>query len=237
MPLKSRALNKFNHAWTNNIVNLRRMDHASNVRPQAPDQIFTADEPAPDGTLKIHCGPAALKLAEKAGSNSSIFVGVEGSISINETGQADVPFFTTDFETRVAYFRLKGAEVAHVYGVHYDMDITGAGHPVFHSQFGSMTQLYESVCEHLRVDGHLKDCAGHILRNVRTPTAQMDFFSVFTQLCADHLMQASHPTGQVTRAFKKIRTACDFMLGAAYKIPELNSETAARSYRSVHWYR
>ena len=65
----------------------------------------------------------------------------------------------------------------------------------------------------------------------------MDFFSVFTQLCADHLMRAKQPKGQVAGAFRHIRFACDFMIGGAHRLAQLNSAKAKECYRSTHWYR
>ena len=237
MPVNFRALRMFCNAWQNNIMNIRRMGQVTDVKPLDPQRVFTATESETDGTLRIDCGPAAFMLSEKPNSTSTIYVGVKGWISVNETGQEDVPFYTMDFGTKVAYFRSNKDGVAHIYGVHYDMDTTGAGHPVFHSQFQPMTELFEIVRDQLGICGEPEDCVGRVLRNVRTPTAQMDFFSVFTQLCADHLMRAKHEKGDVTGAFKRIRTACDFMRGAAYKRTKLNSELAATCYRSVHWYK
>ena len=236
MGLKSQALRRLGMAWTNNVQQMQRMHQATDVRPRAPDQVFSAKDGA-DGTLRVDCGPAVFRLSEKAGGPPNIFVGVEGWISVRESGRRDVPLCTTDFGTRVAYFRSKGDGLAHVYGVHYDMDESGAGHPVFHSQFRTMTELYDPVREQFGVRGGVEDYVGEVLRNVRTPTAQMDFFSVFTQLCADHLMRAKQPKGQVSGAFGRIRSACDFMVGAAHWFSGLNSPSAAECYRSRHWYR
>ena len=64
------------------------------------------------------------------------------------------------------------------------------------------------------------DLVGRMLRNVRTPTAQMDFFSVFTQLCADHLMSVN-PVGsnpELTAAFDDVRSACSFLQGVAHQL-------------------
>ena len=237
MGLKSQALQRLGNAWTNNVQEMRRMDQHTDVRPRAPDQVFRAKEQKSDGTLRVDCGPAAFKLCEKAGGPPNILVGVSGWISLRESGRADVPLCTMDFGTRVAYFRSKGSELEHIYGVHYDMDETGAGHPVFHGQFRAMTELYEPVREQFGGPGEIEDCVGKVLRTVRTPTAQMDFFSVFTQLCADHLMMAKQPKGQVAGAFRRIRSACDFMLGGAHRLARLNSVSAAGCYRSTHWYR
>lgn len=237
MGLKNQALHRLGMAWMNNVQQMRRMHQATDVRPRQPDQVFSANEQRTDGTLRVNCGPAAFKLSEKAGGLPNIYVGVGGWITVRESGQSDASLCTMDFGTRVAYFRSKGLGLAHVYGVHYDMDETGAGHAVFHSQFRPMTELYDTVREQFGVRGGVEDHVGGVLRNVRTPTAQMDFFSVFTQLCADHLMMAKQPRGQAADAFGRIRSACDFMVGAAHRLSRLNSPSAAKCYRATHWYR
>ena len=107
---------------------------------------------------------------------------------------------------------------------------------MFHGQLGPMRELDDAIREHFRVAASVDDHVGKLLRNVRTPTAQMDFFSVFTQLCADHLMTAKQPKGRVAGAFARVRSACDFMLGAAHRLAHLSAPRAAECYRSTHWY-
>ena len=36
--------------------------------------------------------------------------------------------------------------------------------------------------------------------------------------------------------FDALRSACDFLDGAAHRLPYLNAGAAPRSYRSSHWY-
>ncbi len=201
MGLKSNALRRLREAWTSNVRQMKRMHQATAVEPRSASDVFRVAGQGADGTLRVECGPAAFKLCEKAGGVPNLFVGVEGWISVRGSGREDAPLCTIDFGTRVAYFRSKDDGLAHVYGVHYDMDEKSAGHPVFHSQFRTMTELSEPVRRHFGIRGHVEDHVGKVLRNVRTPTAQMDFFGVFTQLCADHLMTAKQPRGDVLGAF------------------------------------
>ena len=163
MGLKSQALRRLGMAWTNNVQHMQRMHQATDVRPRAPDQIFRATEQKADGTLRVDCGPAAFKLCEKADGIPNILVGVEGWISVRESDRHDAALCTMDFGTRVAYFRSKGDRLAHVYGVHYDMDETGAGHPVFHSQFRAMTELYDPVCKHFGIRGGVENHVGTLV--------------------------------------------------------------------------
>ena len=80
-----------------------------------------------------------------------------------------------------------------------------------------------------------KDLAAGLLRNVRMPTAQMDVFSVITQIGADHLVSETSSL-EVRAAFGKLREACDFFMGAAGRLAYLNSMGASHCYRSTHWY-
>ena len=103
---------------------------------------------------------------------------------------------------------------------------------------GPAEEFVSAIREQFHLDAELVDRVGPILRNVRTPTAQMDFFSVCTQLCADHLMTGG-PTGshpQVAAAFDGVRSACDVLQGAAHRLTYLNSGVAPNCYRSSHWY-
>jgi hypothetical protein len=116
------------------------------------------------------------------------------------------------------------------------MDEVKSGHPVFHVQFGSQLSFGESVKNVFRIEDDIIDCIGNILGTVRIPSAQMDVFSIITQICADHLMgENSGP--EVKRAFRKIREECDFLVGAAHRMQFLNEQPAIGCYRSTHWYR
>ena len=186
----------------------------------------------------MDCGPIVFDLRERAYSNNEMYVVVEGSICVRELSRRNGSLETMGFATKVGYFRSKPDRLEHVYGVHYDMDESGNGHPVFHAQLGPAGEFVSTIREQFHLDAELIDRVGPILRNVRTPTAQMDFFSVFTQLCADHLMTGG-PTGshpQVATAFGGVRSACDVLQGAAHRLTHLNSGMAPNCYRSSHWY-
>ena len=126
----------------------------------------------------------------------------------------------------------------HTYGVHYDMDDRGHGHPVFHAQIRPMQEFVEEVRKQFNLRAKADGLNGAWLRNVWTPTAQMDFMSVPTQLCADHLLDGNrvHITDQVLNAFGDVRSACNFLLGTAHGLSYLNSGRAPQCYRSTHWY-
>lgn len=238
MGVKTRALKSLHSAWTKKIHGMRQMDAAANVLPQNPYEVFGVEEGPTDEWVTLNCGPAVFELRERAGAKRKIYVVVKGSISVQESNARGGPLQTMCFTTNVAYFRAKRDRLEHVYGVHYDMDMRGGGHPVFHAQLGPVAELAGAIRDRFHVDGIVCNRVRPILRNVRTPTAQMDFFSVFTQLCADHLMslELRNSSGQVTEAFKAVRRACNCLRGAAHRLSYLNGGEAPECYRSSHWY-
>lgn len=239
MGIQSKALNSLRLAWRTKIREMHKMDQAARVQPENPYQVIRMNEELTDGSVRLDCGPAVFKLRERAGrGNRRIYVVVQGSICVQEKSGPGGMLQTMCFGTKVGYFRSKGDRLDHVYGVHYDMDTRGNGHPVFHGQLGPAEEFAEAVQDRFRVGGNLNNHVEHILRNVRTPTAQMDFFSVVTQLCADHLMEIN-PAGadrRVTEAFEGVRQACTCLQGAGHRLSRLNSDIASKCYRSSHWY-
>ena len=241
MGVRSRALKSLRSAWTTKIRGMQQMNQATVVRPLASQQVVQVDEQVTGGVVKLDCGPAVFKMCERADRIPEMYVVVQGSICIEESTRRDGPLETMWFETKVGYFRWKRNRLEHVYGVHYDMDERGDGHPVFHAQLGPAREFAATIRDQFHVHAEVVDRVGPMLRNVRTPTAQMDFFSVCTQLCADHLMSVS-PTGsppldpQVSAAFDGVRSACDVLQGAAHRLSYLNGGSAPTCYRSSHWY-
>lgn len=238
MGVKAHALKQFHLAWTNKVQAMNRMSQATRVKPFSPEQVFTSAEHTCEETVKVNCGPAVFHLCERAGGMPNIYVVVEGTICLKESDSADTTLRTTDFATRVGYFRPIHNRLEHVYGVHYEMDERGDGHPVFHSQMGPLQDFAGAIRKHFRLELEDDDYVGKMLRNVRIPTAQMDFFSVLTQLCADHLMglNLSNRDPQITQAFGRVRSACSFMLGAGHRFDHLSIGNAMECYRSWRWY-
>ena len=122
-----------------------------------------------------------------------------------------------------------------MYGAHYDIDESKPGHPVFHSQISPQMSLMDDIKELFRKEWGGEDRVRQVLSNVRTPSAQMDVFSVIAQIFADHLMHGGSAQ-EVQDAFTKMRKACDFFKGAAHRMNYLNSAIAPHCYRSTHWY-
>ena len=191
MGIEAQALRRLTQAWQTMVRGMKRINQSSTVLPPTAQEVFRIDENdhgGTDETVKVNCGPVVFNLCERANGFPNMYVVVEGWIRM-ESGDRHVPLLTTGFATRVGYFRLRGQRLVHVYGVHYDMDESGQGHPVFHAQLGTMKKFFAEVEQRFHLNAEVgDDRVKDVLRNVRTPTAQMDFFSVLTQLCADHLM-------------------------------------------------
>ena len=238
MGVQAQALKSLHSAWITKIREMQKMDQATMVRPDDPWQVIRVDEQVTGGMVKLDCGPAVFKLCERANGIPKMFVVVRGSICVQESSESDGSLETMGFGTKVGYFRSKPNRLEHIYGVHYDMDERGHGHPVFHAQLGPASDFASAIQDQFHLDAQVDDRVGPMLRNVRTPTAQMDFFSVVTQLCADHLMCLDPASGHshVTRAFDGVRSACDCLQGAAHRRGHLNSGIAPMCYRSSHWY-
>ena len=241
MGVEAQALRRLHLAWDAKIRGMKGINQSSKVEPMSPQAVFGVDEDDQHGTedtVKVDCGPVVFNLCERANGRPDMYIAVQGWIRMEESGAEDVPLRTVGFATKVGYFRLRGQRLKHVYGVHYDMDESGGDHPVFHAQLGPMGIFVTEIRERFRLQAEVDDLVAGLLRNVRTPTAQMDFMSVFTQLCADHLLGGSQAGrhAQVVNAFGRVRSACDFLLGAAHRFPYLNAGEATQCYRSSRWY-
>jgi hypothetical protein len=227
--------NELQTAWQGILLAVRQMHSSSVIRPGNATDVFRPD--ASTAESKFNVGPVVFRLPERANAHSAdLYVALSGWVLFGSPLPSDRRRTTLDFGTQVGYFRAKGDHLLHVYGVHYDMDEKLPGHPVFHSQMSSQVGFVSDIAllfnSQLAVED---DLATGLLRNVRTPTAQMDVFSVMTQIAADHLVsEASGP--DVLAGFLKMREACDFFMGAAGRLAYLNSLPATDCYRSTHWY-
>lgn len=223
-------------AWGDAVYSLAQMNQATLHRPRTAYEVFELDETAPDEVVKFIVKPAVFFVPERPNRRrSDLYVVVKGWLTFAGPDFTSIPLKTKDFGTEVAYFRSKDGALQHVYGAHYDMDEGRAGHPVFHAQFGSQFASSGAIREQFQVEGEFNNLIGTTLGTVRTPSAQMDVFSVLTQIGADHLMGEAS-AAEVHRAFEQLKTACDFLIGAAHRMAFLNTERARSCYRSTHWY-
>jgi hypothetical protein len=222
-------------AWDQLMVSMKKMYPATSVRPAGGYDVFSLDEGTPEEEVKFSIGPLVFNVPERAGRGHDLFIVVKGWLSFEGANCREVPLKTRSFGTEVGYFRWKQDSLEHVYGAHYDLDETLPGHPVFHAQFSSRVDLAPSVRELYRVDDDVADLFSPKIRNIRIPTAQMDVFSTIVQICADHLVYRGVEQG-VHDAFAEMCTINSFFLGAAYRMPYLNTLPATQCYRSAHWY-
>jgi hypothetical protein len=222
-------------AWDKLKISMQKMYQASNVRPGGAYEVFSLDERAPDDEVKFNIGPVVFNVPERVGKGHSLFIVIKGWLSFGDGDLRTLPLKTKSFGTEVGYFRLKGGGLEHVYGVHYDLDEVLPGHPVFHAQISSRMDLAPSVRELFRLNDELTDLFVPKLPNIRIPTAQMDVFSAISQICADHLIY-SGADQTVKDAFSEIQSMNSFFVGAAHRMPFLNSMPATGCYRSPHWY-
>ena len=231
-----RVQHRVNNAWNNAIYGLKQMDQSSTVRPQEAMEIFTFANDAPDNVVKLIVGPVVFKVHERPNHRApDLFIVVKGWLSFEGPDFSACPLKTKDFGTEVAYFRSKADTLEHIYGAHYDMDEESLGHPVFHTQFSPQIEFGTDIQVLFRLNYDVVNRMEKILGTVRTPSAQMDVFSVVTQICADHLMNEQSGTA-VINAFRRMRKACDFLVGAAHRMAFLNTAPAIKCYRSTHWY-
>ena len=232
-----RVQQRVDAAWQAVVSGMKTMYPASVVRPVQPGDAFALDRSVGDDEVKFNILPIVLNVPERATrQDANLYVAITGWLSFIGPDFQTLPLKTKAFGTEVAYFRSKVGALEHVYGAHYDLDEGAAGHPVFHAQVSPKVSMVSSVNDRFGKNfQNVADLVGGILGNVRMPSAQMDVFAVMLQICADHLIHAESPPN-VIDAFHKMRAACEFFIGAAYRMPELNQPPATQCYRSTHWY-
>ena len=231
-----RVMRRVHEAWLEAIDSMKRMNRSSIVRPQTPAEIFSIDGSVPEDVIKFEVLPIVVNVPERANdSAANLYIVMDGWLSFEVSGDQGESIRTRDFGTRVAYFRRSRDQLEHIYGVHYDMDICGKGHPVFHAQIGSQFEFGSNIEDRFRISDERVDHLNKICRSIRTPTAQMDVFSVFTQICADHLMWRDSGA-EVEQAFERTCRVCGFFVGAAHRLAYLQDRDVVECYRSVHWY-
>ena len=223
-------------AWKSWLREINSIRNDSIVKPEDPQAIFIADDTADNDEVKFDISPVVMRLPERANNkDGNLYVVIKGWISFTGPDFKTLPLKTKSFGTEVAYFRVKKEVVEHVMGVHYDLDEQILGHPVFHAQIGSNVQAIDIVNERFNTQFPACDRMESVLKNVRMPSAQMDFFSVLIQICADHLIQAPI-SKRSAKAFKKMNADSGFLIGSAHRMAFLQGP-ASTCYRSSHWYK
>lgn len=208
------------------------------ARPDDGYRIFRLmedDARTPKGQIAYWVDPVVFQVPERAGESPNMYIVVKGRIYIDHDAlKADKVLKTMNFGTEVGYFRFKQDKLNHVYGAHYDFSFNEVGHPLFHGQMRSFKDRGAIVSENY--DGIDPDPIDHmdkVLRTVRLPTAQMDFFGVVLQIAADHLMNKFSSEDQ-KRTFEALCEISKRIQGAGHRWSELNA--AGSCMRAGHWY-
>ncbi|MFZ6776993.1 hypothetical protein ACO0LD_09160 [Undibacterium sp. Ji83W] len=223
--------------WDEVIAALNILKPSALVKPSDGWEIFQPDFDSQNGLINFEIKPAVFNLPERADDiKTELYVVARGRITVSRPATGDKTLLNThSFATEVGYFRYSGQQLFHVYGAHYDFAHDELGHPAFHAQMKSFCEFSENIFEHFQVHCEVVDNVKGVLKTVRLPTAQMDVFSFYLQLCADHLLYKD--SGKQERdAFSALLSKSDSMRGAGFKIPRLATEVARSCYRARHWY-
>jgi hypothetical protein len=223
--------------WQQATAALKRLRSTAEVRPNDAWNTFRDVTSPGSAFVEFEVGPLVFNLPERANAvQCELFVVVQGRLALSRAAVEPEGLMTDKFSTKVAYFRQTTAGLDHIYGAHHDFARDELGHPVFHSQMRSFADLRTHVVQQYGVKGDLgRDCVEGVLRTVRLPSAQMDIFSTFLQLCADHLLFKQSGKEERT-AFDELLRGNTFLRGAGSQVARLVAGAALVCYRAGHWY-
>lgn len=229
LPALKRLIEK---AWLDFQANIKIMGTGCAVRPNQAGDIFKYID---GDVIEVEIRPITFFLKEKpVHARPTMYVVVQGLIYFRPVG--DGTFRAVESKTRVGYFLKRGEQLEHVYGVHHDFDATHIAHPVFHSQMAPMQEFLDNINESWKERyEHVVNHVQKVLTNVRIPSAQMDAFAVFLQLCSDHLVYAGSVKTQIA-AYKSVLKSVGFFRGAYPEIPRLQPVIEQNCLRPHHWY-
>ena len=221
--------------WESTKSSLQKLKSFASVRPEDGWSIFNRLNVYNDH-VEFDVEPIVFNLPERHHhTTANLYVVIRGRLCIAREDSDEGPLVTRSFASEVGYFLRRMDRIRHLYGAHYDFVLADPGHPVFHAQLKSYCQLFEFVRDKFNIDGEPEDFMRGILSRVRVPCAQMDIFSLFLQLCADHLM-GTRVGPEETRAFNELLKNNGFLRGAGSQSSRLASEAAVSCYRALHWY-
>jgi hypothetical protein len=208
---------------------------AVEIRPADEYKQFTvqANTVAEAGVLKFEVNPTTFFVPERADQAPNLYITVRGRIHLDQAASAQGELVTVRFATEVAYFRERKDGFDHIYGAHFDFAVNEIGHPMFHAQMQSYSERAAIVRDEFGIDdGRDENHMKQVLRTVRVPTAQMDFFAFLVQICADHLIN-QHSGKDELDAFAGLREAAKGVRGVGQLLPVL---TKAVCTRGIYWY-
>ena len=216
-----------------------RLNNSAAVEPQNAETLFRVTHSDAD-TVSVDIGQTLLIFPERANhTQTAMHIVVTGQLAFDKKHfEAHAQLRTTRFTSAAGYFRLKkNGDLQHVFGAHYDLTEDEVGHPAFHAQMKSFFEFRDMVqARYGSVTLQASDEMKYVLRTVRLPSAQMDYFSLLVQTVADHLMSPNYSSDEDVSTFRELLTKNKEIQGRAYDIARLQLPTAISCYRSVHWY-
>lgn len=237
--VKSRANRLLTQSLQDVLANMRRINQNVSHKPTDIHALITHVGNA-DDTVSFELGPIVLNIPQKAkaGLPTDFFVVLKGSL-ILEQEQGTNDFRTVSYATNIGYFQNKKGDLIHTFGAHYDFDRSFA-HPLFHVQMSTHAKYSEHITNNYQSINALSSGADRlegITRNVRFPTAQMDFFAVLLQICSDHLVnvKSQDDTTQLN-AYKNLIMSCSKFRSFFQNHPGLQQSSNTNCHRSQHWY-
>lgn len=234
-PVETTALKLLVDQWSNVKTQLDRLS-LPDARPADGYGIFSLiGHSKVDGQIRFNIAPVTFNVPERANAAADLYIIARGRIYLDQAAiKSRRALKTVSFATEVGYFRKSKDKLKHIYGAHYDFSLDEIGHPVFHAQMKSYNERGREVSEAFQLDCDSDDLVKHVLRTVRLPTAQMDFFALVMQICADHLM--SKDSGDEERkAFADLRKVSHEIQGSGHLWAKLAEAPACM--RAPHWYR
>lgn len=216
-----------------------RLNNSVTIVPNDAGSIIVFSHSTPDVTF-FEIAPTLLVLPERANDvQNNMHVVLKGRLAIDKAHFVlTSELRTASFQSEAGYFRLRksNSTLQHVYGAHYDLAEDEAGHPAFHVQLKSFVNFSDVVQNKLSAPLTVVNGMDNVLKTVRVPSAQMDYFALLLQVIADHLISANSSTPQEIQLFKDLIAKNKSIQGRAYEIARLHSPSATSCYRAVHWY-
>lgn len=198
-------------------------------------RLFDVRPAQQDAAIEVDIPKIVFQLPERFSAppgRTNLYVHVRGRLALDVNAVQGGRLKTSSFNTEVAYFRHGRAGLKHVFGAHYDSDTHSVAHPVFHAQMKCYNERGGDVSDSFSLDCGSESVITGIFGTTRIPTAQLDFFSVVLQLCADHLIDENADDTR-RAAFNRMRALCHRLQGAGYA---WQFAQAADCMRSAHWY-
>lgn len=211
------------------------INSGAHLRPKDHTKAFTYSSSTPE-TTTFDFEAITFKLPER-GENSALdlYIVISGNIVIRRSSASAASLQTDSFKTIAAYFKYKNGQANHTCGMHHDFDLQTPRHPFFHSQFRDYPELWPVAATEFKLDAQVNNFMQNILGTVRIPTAQLDIFSLFAQVFADHLLHKNSPKDAYGH-FNSFLSHANGLQGAAFQLPKLANIQTAHCYRAHHWY-